>query len=85
MKNLYFVKSSAHRYLKVFKGIVVLVGGVDTVENLVHPHPYNVFAVDDSVHGSRFACGQLVHDPMSYIVVIPPINRVIRNPNPLIP
>ena len=57
----------------------MLVGGVDTVENLVHPHPYNVFAVDDSVHGSRFACGQLVHDPMSYIVVIPPINRVIRN------
>lgn len=85
LENLYFAKSSAHRYLEVFKGIVVLVGGVDTVENPVHPHPYNDFAVDDEVYGSRFACGQLVYDQMSYIGVIPRINRVIRNPNPLIP
>lgn len=85
LKNLYSAKWSAHRYLEVFKGIVVLIGGVDTVENPVHPHPYNDFAVDNEVHDLRFTCGQRVHDQMSYIVVIPPVNRVIRNSIPLIP
>lgn len=78
-------EGSAHRYLEVFKGIGVIVGGVDTVEKPVHRHPYNEFPVEIKVHGARFACGQAVQDQTPYIVVIPPINRVIRNSIPLIP
>ena len=44
-------------YLEVFKGIGVIVGGVDTVEKPVHWHPYTEVPVDKNVHGSRFACG----------------------------
>lgn len=55
------------------------------MEKPVHPHPYNEFAVEIKVQGARFACGQAVQDQTRYIVVIPPINRVIRNSIPLIP
>ena len=85
IENLYFKFGSAHRYLEVFKGIVVLVGGVDTVENPLHPHPYNDLLVEHKVHGARFACAQAVHDQKTYIVVIPRIKRVIRNPIRVIP
>lgn len=63
----------------------MLVGGVDTVENPVHRRPYNDFLVEDEVHGSRFACGQAVQSQDTYIVVIPPIQRLIRNSNRVIP
>lgn len=75
----------AHRYLEVFKGIVVLVGAVDTVEKPVHRHPYNDPLVEDEVQTPRFGCGQLVQSESTYIVVIPPINRVIRSLNRVIP
>jgi len=63
----------AHCYLEVFKGIGVLVGGVDTVDNPVHPHPLSEVLVEDEVYSSRFDCGYLVQSGKSYIVVIPPI------------
>ena len=63
----------AHCYLEVFKGIGVLVGGVDTVDNPVHRRPLSEVRVEDQVYSSRFDCGYLVQCGKSYIVVIPPI------------
>lgn len=72
-------------YLEVFKGIGVIVGGVDTVEKPVHPHPYNGFLVENKVQCSRSACGDPVQDQNTYIVVIPPFPEVIRIKNRVIP
>ena len=74
-----------HCYLEVFKGIGVIVGGVDTVEKPVDRHPCSDDAVEEEVQSSRLSCGQLVQDQKSYIVVIPPVSRVIRNQNRVIP